>query len=300
MITSLAVPGAVEAAPRASASVARMPLRITGDVAAPVANALASAVDTGLDRAAIEHRSVVAEASCTDAPCIAERIGAADASHGLVVAVTAADRNYELVATLHDAQTGAVRASKSVTCEVCGASEVTEMLADLVATLAGKLSTEPASPARVTITSDPAGASVRVDGRDRGRAPVEIALPPGPHRIELHKPGWLASVRTIDAAAGVDERVRMTLARGRRPLLGAGVGVLVGGVALAGVGGGLLAIDERPYRRRCSGDDIDFAGHCRFRHDTAAAGIALTSVGVALAVAGITMLALSRRRGRRR
>ena len=76
--------------------------------------------------------------------------------------------------------------------------------------------------------------------------------------------------------------------------------MLVGGLALAGGGAALLAIDGRPYRGRCSGDDVDYAGHCRYEYDTKVAGIVLTSIAGAAVITGIALLVVSRKSARRR
>ena len=44
--------------------------------------------------------------------------------------------------------------------------------------------------APVTITSDPSGAAINIDGTPRGRTPLQIELPAATHTITAHVPGW--------------------------------------------------------------------------------------------------------------
>lgn len=49
----------------------------------------------------------------------------------------------------------------------------------------------PAEPlATLRFTSDPAGATVFVDGVDRGAAPVDVPVPPGEHEVAVRQAGW--------------------------------------------------------------------------------------------------------------
>jgi TonB family protein len=67
--------------------------------------------------------------------------------------------------------------------------------------------------ALLTVTSTPAGATVRVDGKTIGTAPIDSAVvPPGRHDLRVEKRGYAPSVRRIDAVAGetIDVRARLT------------------------------------------------------------------------------------------
>ncbi|MFO0631251.1 MAG: PEGA domain-containing protein [Nannocystaceae bacterium] len=276
--------------------VVHAPLESTAPIEPQVRAELEQAVDEGLRRAGITAVTLADPDGCTTAACLGALARRGDAGWTLRVELRAADRNFELALALHEAGAGALARSSTATCELCGTAELAQRLADAVATLAAKLTEAPPAPAHLRITSDPTAASVRVDGREHGRTPLRLELAPGRHRVELSKPGYLGTARMIEAIAGVDGNLTLSLARARRRLLAAGGAVLGVGVVATATGAALWAVDERPYRGRCSGDDVDFAGRCRFRLDTAAAGIALTSIGVAALVAGIAMMAADRRR----
>jgi hypothetical protein len=108
--------------------------------------------------------------------------------------------------------------------------------------------------------------------------------------------GW--QEREIGAVAGVEEQIAISLAplaRQWRPRARkAGWALLAMGAAGIVSGAVLIAIDDRPYQRRCSGTDVDALGNCRFTYDTIAGGIAALVGGVAIAATG-TGLAIATR-----
>jgi eukaryotic-like serine/threonine-protein kinase len=66
---------------------------------------------------------------------------------------------------------------------------------------------------RLAVTSQPSGATVRVDGRSIGVAPITTAtVPPGRHELRIEKPGFAPSVQEIEGAAGevVEVNARLT------------------------------------------------------------------------------------------
>jgi hypothetical protein len=50
----------------------------------------------------------------------------------------------------------------------------------------------------------------------------------------------------------------------------------------------MLAFHHSPVKSRCSGDNIDIMGRCRYRYDLRAGGIALTTIGIGALITGIT------------
>jgi hypothetical protein len=272
----------------------------------PAARAeLDAAARVGLERAsmtsaALDSSQSAAAAACADAGCAAAL--ALDVGVRWVVrpVLRVDDRNWQITATLISAGDGSTLATVDATCELCGNAEVAEELAHQIATLAEKIERLDPEPAQLVLRTDPDGAEIEVDDRALGRSPRSLRLSAGRHRVVVRKPGFTTIARSVDLVAGVDESLTLELSRSPRPLFGAGLGMLIGGVALVGAGAPLWAIDGRPYEKRCSGDDVDFAGTCRYVYDTSTAGIVLTSIGVAAAITGIALLAHSRRVARRR
>lgn len=70
----------------------------------------------------------------------------------------------------------------------------------------------------VSITSEPAGAVVYVDGGVVGVTPTDdVRLAAGDHRVRLLKEGFLESVRSVRVTSGAVERIRVDLTRGGAP-----------------------------------------------------------------------------------
>ena len=68
------------------------------------------------------------------------------------------------------------------------------------------------------------------------------------------------------------------------------------GIAGIGVGIGLAVLDEAPIRSRCTGDNKDIEGHCKYRYDSLAAGITMAVLGAAALATGIALLAVDHKR----
>lgn len=67
---------------------------------------------------------------------------------------------------------------------------------------------------RVSITSEPTGAEVSVDGKPVGTTPTEIAgLSSGKHAIEVELDGYRPATNTLDLAAGEDREAHAILAK---------------------------------------------------------------------------------------
>jgi hypothetical protein len=68
------------------------------------------------------------------------------------------------------------------------------------------------APARLLITTDPAGSEVHVDGRSRGVSPVTLTdLPPGSHSLSISHAGYLQDDTTLTVHAG-DQEAHVALA----------------------------------------------------------------------------------------
>ncbi len=91
--------------------------------------------------------------------------------------------------------------------------------------------------ATATFTSDPVGAVVRIDGRLRGKTPLDVKLTPGSHDIEIALDGYITSARTLNIAPG-EPKIPVTL----HPAVRQG-NVLV---VAAGWDGALLYVDGAP------------------------------------------------------
>lgn len=80
-----------------------------------------------------------------------------------------------------------------------------------------------ARPARLAISSEPAGAAIAVDGNPTGRTtPAEVEVPPGDHTIVLTLEGHEDASQSVTVGFGVRQEVTATLTA--RPDSGGGLG----------------------------------------------------------------------------
>ncbi|MCA9708649.1 MAG: PEGA domain-containing protein [Myxococcales bacterium] len=252
-------------------------------------------------------------ATCTEPTCLRDLAAKVGVTHLLRPSVRLAESDYVLGIEVIDGSTGTLLDKTEDTCELCGLTEAVTMAGSLAASLAGAL--EEASATRrggtVEITSTPSGATVLVDDAPAGVTPLSLELPAGEHRVVVRQDGYNDQEQRIVLDPGETEQVEAALDRTgprRRPIdqgkldqalritawtsLGLGVASLGSGIAL-------IAIDETPVDyTRCSGDDVDAAGNCRFRHRTLGGGILMTVLGVVGVAAGTVLLVRDRRRSR--
>jgi flagellar motor protein MotB len=196
-------------------------------------------------------------------------------------------------------------AAPSDVCKACSLDQVATRIDALVqqatAELAAKEPPSPPAAVEVSVTSVPLGARVRIDGEERGLTPQTLALPPGEHTVLVDKPGFLEREQEIVVEPGAEQALEIELvaqpAAGRgasegtgRALKIAGAVVLGLGVVGAGVGVGMIFLDEEPIQSRCTGADVDFRGVCRHRYDTLTGGIVGAAAGGLGIAGGLAML----------
>ena len=244
--------------PSAGESVVVPPLSVEGTLDEPAVAQLDGSLVDGLARGGFsvsEARPAAFPDPC-DQACWEELTAGADLVVRARVVVEA--RVYRIEVAAYDPQ-GKELARAEDLCEVCGRSDVAEMVAAQGARLRRRLDLladesvepaskpEPAPPAVVPPTS----------------APQPDVVPRRPDRRVVW--GGLAT--------------------------GAGAVGIAAGVAL-------LVVHGRPYRAACSGNDVDFAGRCRNELNTLAGGITGVTVGVGLVATGVALLVRARRRPR--
>src|SRR5690349_10512675 len=118
----------------------------------------------------------------------------------LHVSVDEDARDYVIRFELFDASGTSVAKAES-SCDICAETEAAAQTGkDLAAFLAANATA--AAGTSVRITSEPAGATVVIDGAEVGTTPYEAAIEPGPHSIALRHDGYDASSREFEAAEG--------------------------------------------------------------------------------------------------
>lgn len=281
-----------------------LPLRAEGTVAVGWTPQLAQAVSDGLERGAFElvDGALDLSSDCDEAPCFVELADAASADYIVRAQVVGADRNYVVDIEVIAGSTGQVVAESHEVCELCGVTEVRELLADQSATLRTKIDDLVQAPPTFVVQTHPDGARVLIDGEVVGEAPVRTELIAGKHIARAELDGYVSVEREVLAVDGVESTLMLELpplpkpGPNLRPLAWVGLGV---GIGVVGAGATFFVLDGRPAPGgRCSGTNIDAAGNCRFRYDTLGEAIGITVGGVVITVAAAVALGLTKRRGR--
>lgn len=297
--------------------VALLPLHLKGDFNEGWLDRVEQSLTQEFTQAGMEvvDSAMVLEVSggggdCSTAKCFMFLSSSMEARYLVRTEITVQDRNYSLSIDIIDGTNGSLAANTRESCQLCGLTEVSDLVATQAAALRQKVDMLALEPAVLSVVSEPAGALIFIDGREIGQTPLETELDPGAHEAQARHTGYLPQSRTIDAVKGVRETIRFELLPAPTApvapkksrtwkvptgwaLLGIGVGGLAAGVTF-------LVLDERPYRARCSGADIDASGDCRQRYGTLTHGVAFAAAGGALLVTGAALLVAARlQRGRR-
>jgi hypothetical protein len=190
--------------------------------------------------------------SCRDERCYRLIAGRLALDYLVIATLKIAERNYEMKVNLVAGRDGRVAGEETGRCELCGIQEVGAKLITMGQALRTYVDAGRPAPARLTVQSQPSGASVTIDGRAAGETPLSIELPPGAHDLALSASGHAASRKKISLAAGVSEILSIDLL----PLYGApgpvprfipwqpiGWAAVVVGVATAAAGGVVLYFD---------------------------------------------------------
>lgn len=297
----LATPPArvVSAAPAGGATtqaeevrIAVLPLRVDGQVDEATRTSWVSGLRRGLGRGsfALLDQDVVDRAGGL------EEVRAAGATHAVRTAVAIKNRDFVLKLELLDARSGRVLFGSEERCEICGVGEVADLLDSQGALLQTRLAAQGQGPPVLVIDTRPSGAMVYVDGEVVGTTPLQRSLLAGGRKIRVTMAGYVAEERELTFVPGAREEVVVELQRTPgnpkwRALGGASLG---GGVALLGVGITLLALDDRPFEKRCTGGNMDADGDCRWLYNTGWGGAALAVTGAVLATLGIMALVRNR------
>ncbi|MFO7565539.1 MAG: PEGA domain-containing protein [Enhygromyxa sp.] len=227
-------------------------------------------------------------------PCVED---CADEVATLGLELDGSDRNY----TLHWVATDPRREQPVILdsrCELCSLVEIEQQFAVDLTRICSQLDALDAGPGRLLLSSDPHDARVRINGQKVGRTPWSGELTAGEHSVELRALGHQPQRHTVAIVGNVETREHFSLrssfaARGRPTWpawtsLGLGLAMSVAGTAL-------ISIHGQPWTRRCSGDDIDVAGNCRFVLATRPLGISLALLGAGAIASGVGLMLWAQR-----
>lgn len=295
-----AAPAAEPAANEVSLRAAILPLAVEGELSEVDKQTLIGELVEGLRRGAFEvvpPPEVLAAdkgaAGCSDKGCFERVAKATRATHVVRATVIVRDRDYDVRVELIDGRSGSVSAKSEEGCEICGVVDAGSLMASAAATLRTKLDALAKGPSVLTVTSDPVGAEVRIDGEIVGVTPLERPIIPGERVVRVSKEGFIAVEREVTVVEGVAEEVSFGLEKvpNRLPKRPWGFVSLGLGIAGVGVAAAFGALDDRPYKlgNACEGDKIDASGRCRRLWDTewivfgtSLAAATLVTLGVAV------------------
>lgn len=288
--------GATDRAPKT----AILPLVVEGELPETDRETLTNQLVGGLQRGSFEIvtpdqvTTAAGGGDCSKPNCmkkIAEKTGA---THIVRAIVEVVDRDYTVRVELYDGSDGTKIVSASDGCEICGVVDVGGLIETQAATLRTKLDALASGPASITVTSDPIGADVTLDGEPFGTTPLDKPVIPGDHVIRVSKEGYIAVQEKRTFVEGARESLNYELEKvpnrlPKRPWGWASLGI---GIAAIGGGVGLTFLHDRPYRVRdqCTGENIDADGECRFLHNTKWFGMGLSLAGGALVTLGVAVL----------
>ena len=250
---------------------------------------------TGERQTARRLRGAAVPPGCSAGPCL-NRIGEVLGADRVVVGgVSSQGTSYDITMTMLETGGGTVLAQVSQRCDVCNFKEVEEAAATAAEQLHKQAMVFLSNRAKLVVESVPSRADAILDGLPAGKTPLIRVLLPGPHTVEIAAKGYTAATQKVKLKTGRTHHLRVSLlpkkAVGRAsPYHRRGPSaprwlkwtVLGAGVVMAGLGGGLVALDGREM------------SDSRYVHNTRTAGVTMISLGAAAAVAG-TLITLAER-----
>ena len=284
--------------------VAILPINIKGELADADRQELTQALSSGLQRGDFEvigpdqlQSSVSSAAGCGDEACAKQVASKTGAQYVVRSTVTIQDRDYKITVELIDGSTGKPVADTGDSCEICGVADVSGMFSTAAATLSTKLEALAKGPGVFTLTSEPPGALVTLDGEIIGTTPVERPTVAGKHLLRVSSEGYISIEREVTFVEGVSEDLTITLEELPNKLPGRPWGWVSLGFGLGGLGGGIALtwLHDQQFMRsgECEGENvmiIDGKMECRFLHDTKWAAAGVLVAGAALTTLGVVIL----------
>jgi hypothetical protein len=299
----VAVAAAWGAAPTAESATTRavvVPIAVSGELEPAWKSEFGQRLRAGLERGEAEIAAHETAASCRDDACWGALARAANAAFVVSTSVAIVERDYDIRIDVRSGRDGRVVVSVDQRCELCGLGEAAAQLSDMAAAVAGKLDALATAKAVLAIESVPGGADITLGGAKVGRAPLVREVVPGTHSVGASLSGYRTQARDVEAVAGVQQLVRFELVEatlpGRKHLRNFGWAALALGGAAVIAGAPLVAIDERPVTSRCTGEDVNAFGVCKYRYDTLVGGAVLIGVGAAAIITGTVIAVVTRKK----
>ena len=295
--------GTAPTAESASTRAVVVPIAVSGELEPAWRREFGERLRAGLERGDAELVAREKAAACRDDACWGALAREADAAYVVSTSVAIVERDYDIRIDVRSGRDGRVVVSVDQRCELCGLGEAATQLSDMAAAVASKLDALAAAKAVLAIESVPEGAAIALDGTPIGTTPLVRDVVPGTHSVRASSSGYRTQARDVEAVAGVQQLVRFELVEatppGRKHLRNFGWAALGLGGAAVIAGAPLVAIDERPVTSRCTGEDVNAFGVCKYRYDTLVGGAVLIGVGAAAIITGTVIAVVTRKTKRR-
>ena len=118
--------------------------------------------------------------------------------------------NYTLTLTVTGAN-GKTVAEVSEPCKGCSVSQAGDTVAALVPQAVTRIAERANAPGEVSVASVPPGATVSVDGEERGPAPQVLELSPGEHTVVVTKDGFVEQRQTVVVEPESTQQLELSL-----------------------------------------------------------------------------------------
>jgi hypothetical protein len=248
---------------------------------------------------ALERRlSNIGAEPCAQPSCYPVFARAAGVGYLVSGRIAEQGKTYDIRLDLLNGRTGATLASARERCETCGLEDAAEKVNLASSGLRTRLEAVTRMPARFVISSRPAKAQARLDGKPVGNTPLDLELSSGEHQLSLEAPDHEPLQRTFVVVSGVDERLdfEMTPTPSTFPYRTIGwTGLGVGALAIAG---GIFSLIIDGKQIECPRSQQDDMMNCPRVRSTGVLGAVLLGVGSAsAAVGGISLYLGSGRSG---
>ena len=191
LLTSCALVLAAGSALAKPATVAVISVELKGNVAPELRTQIERSIMRGVKRAKLRKvsaktlrralRKTPELQNCVSTACLKQLGEKTGATFFVKASIDGSGAAYSVGLKLLSADPdNRVVAEKEIKCAVCTITDLSDKVATTTATL---LTAKPKRPVDVTITSQPEGATLRIDDKDAGKSPYTGKLVPGQYRV---------------------------------------------------------------------------------------------------------------------
>jgi hypothetical protein len=225
--------------------------------------------------------------TCSDSACYRRLAATLGVSFMVVGKVSESQKNYEIDLELFSGATGRSSGNHHQRCQICGLSEASERMSLAASALTEKLRSLLHEPGHVVVRTQAAGALITVNGQIKGRAPQEVTLPAGRHKLMIEATGFRTLERDIVVVPAVDQELQIDMMEipSNFPYSTMGWSAVAAGAGL--IAAGVIAFTVFNGRKvTCDTSQKDKEGDCEKILSSTWAGAGLMAAGVGASTLG--------------